>query len=334
MLCSSIVLRAMCKYIRSFRGISIYRFLSGVFAITVVFVLLSTSGDGLCFSTNGFAETLDSKSVATGHKAAKDSSGPTLLLGYGKEGFIKNPISSFMYFVPLISRTLVDREISADNDQQVGIIKCENKVTLGSFNVVCEFEMLGRGFHKTTYDAEGMISAHINDLEKGKSLTHILDYIKIEGQGFGRIEVHGSLTGSTPSVIGVTVEFNARGHKSPVTVSLYDIDPKEGQYKYENRSNQIVARVNSLVFKKTSETPRMGITMASITAQSESDGFYSAMKGAVANLFIRPPKVAKLGNETMLDFGRALLDQKSAFTFPKAKNIKEENRLAATGSAK
>jgi hypothetical protein len=36
----------------------------------------------------------------------------------------------------------------------------------------------------------------------------------------------------------------------------------------------------------------------------------------------------------MLDFGRALLEKKSTFTFPKAKNIKEENRIAAAGSAK
>jgi hypothetical protein len=200
--------------------------------------------------------------------------------------------------------------------------------------VVCEFEVLGSGFHKTTYDAEGMISAHIQDLQKGESLTRILDYIKIEGEGFGLVEVKGTLTGSAPTVVEVSVEFNARGHRSPVTVGLYDIQPKEGQYKYEYRSNRIVARVNSLVFKKTEKTPRMGLSLASIAGQSESDGFYSSMKGVIANLFIRPPRVAELGNKTTLGFGRALLEQKSAFTFPKAKNIKEENRLAATGSAK
>jgi hypothetical protein len=40
-------------------------------------------------------------------------------------------------------------------------------------------------------------------------------------------------------------------------------------------------------------------------------------------LFITPPKVTKLGNNTMLEFGDALLQKKAAFTFPKAKNIKE-----------
>jgi hypothetical protein len=328
-----IVLRAMCRNIIRFRAISINRFLSGVFAVTAVCVLLSTPGDGLCFSADGPAGSLGSKSVATGNKAARDGSGPTLLLGYGEKESPKNPISSFMYFVPLISRTLVDREISANNDQRVSIIKCEKKVATGSFHVVCEFEILGSGFHKTTYDAEGMISAHIHDVQKGESLTRILDYIKIEGEGFGLVEVKGTLTGSAPAVVEVSVEFNARGHRSPVTVGLYDIQPKEGQYKYENRSNRIVARVNSLVFKKTEKTPRMGLSLASIAGQSESDGFVSAMKGVIANLFIRPPRVAELGNKTMLEFGRALLEHKSTFTFPKAKNIKEEKRIAAAGSA-
>ena len=63
--------------------------------------------------------------------------------------------------------------------------------------------------------------------------------------------------------------------------------------------------------------------MASINwAKQESDNLFSAIKGAVANLFISPPKVAKLGNETMLDFGHALLEQKSAFTFPKSQKYK------------
>ncbi len=308
------------------------RFLSGIFASTVVCVLLSTSGVGLCSNTNGLVGSRGSKSVATGNEAAKDSNGPTILLGYRNEGFKINPISSFMYFVPLISPTLVDRETSANNEQQVGIIKYEKKVTSESFNVVCEFEILGKGFHKNTFDAVGMIAAHTDDLEKGKSLTNMLDYIKFEGEGFGRIEVNGTLTGSTSSVTEVYMEFNVRGHKSPVTVGLYDIKPKEGQYKYENRSNQIVARVNSLIFKKTEKIPRMGIKVASINDQSESDGFFSAIKGAIANLFIPPPKVAKLGNETMFDFGHALLGKKSAFTFPKAKNIKE-NRLVVTDHA-
>ena len=129
--------------------------------IGIACVLLSTPGEGLCFGTNGLAVSLGSKSVVTGNKAVNDGNGPTLLLDYGKEGVMKNPISTFMYFVPLISRTMVERETSADNDQQVGMITYEKKVTQGSFHVVCEFEISGKGFHKTTFDAEGMIAERI-----------------------------------------------------------------------------------------------------------------------------------------------------------------------------
>jgi len=67
----------------------------------------------------------------------------------------------------------------------------------------------------------------------------------------------------------------------------------------------------------------MGIKVASIAKDSESEGFLSGLKAIIANMFITPPKVTKLGNTTMLEFGDALLQKKPAFTFPKATNIKE-----------
>jgi len=51
----------------------------------------------------------------------------------------------------------------------------------------------------------------------------------------------------------------------------------------------------------------------------------------IANFFIKPLEVDRLGNDTMLDFGYALLKQKPEFTFPKAKNIKE-NKIIAIGN--
>jgi len=228
-----------------------------------------------------------------------------------------------MYFIPLISPTFVDRETSANNEQQVGIVSYERNITSKSFYVTCEFEILGKGFHKNTFDPVGMIAKHSGDLEEGESLKNTLDYIKFEGEGFGRIEVKGTMTGSTATVTEVSMQFNARGHKSPVTIGLYDIKPKDGQYKYENRTNQIVAQVNTLAFKKTEQIPSMGIKVASIAKKSEPAGFFSRIKGAIANLFITPPKVTKLGNTTMLEFGYALLQKNTTFTFPKAKNIKE-----------
>jgi len=67
----------------------------------------------------------------------------------------------------------------------------------------------------------------------------------------------------------------------------------------------------------------MGIKVASIRGKAESVGVLSSLKGKIANLLITPPKVDKLGNTTMLEFGYALLQKNPAFTFPKAKNIKE-----------
>jgi len=86
-------------------------FLSGIFAVTVCLCLgCQTFGGWVMFNPNGRLDSRGSKSVAIGNEAAKDSNGPTILLSYSKKGFKKNPISSFMYFVPLISMTLVERE--------------------------------------------------------------------------------------------------------------------------------------------------------------------------------------------------------------------------------
>jgi hypothetical protein len=86
--------------------------------------------------------------------------------------------------------------------------------------------------------------------------------------------------------------------------------------------------VNSLIFKKSEKDPRMGIKVASISKSPDSEGFWDNIRGAIANLFIRPPKIDKLGNDTMLDFGYALLKQTPEFTFPKAKNIKATRMVA------
>ena len=89
-----------------------------------------------------------------------------------------------------------------------------------------------------------------------------------------------------------------------------------------------IARVNTLTFKKAEQTPKMGIEVASIAKKGKSAGFLGWIKGTIANLFIKPPKVDKLGNTTMLEFGDALLQKNSMFTFPKAKNIKESKVVA------
>jgi hypothetical protein len=249
-------------------------------------------------------------------------------LNYSKETFKKNPILAFAYFIPLISPALVDREISVNNEQQEGIISYERTVASNSFYVACEFELSGEGFHKNTFDSAGIIARNTGDLKKGEPLTNMLDYIKFEGDGVGFIEVKGTITGSTQTVTEVDICFNARGQKSPVTIGLYSVKPKNGQYKYENRYNELIARVDTLTFRKSENNPRMGIAIASIHKKTAEEGFWSKIKGLIANFFIKPLEVDKLGNDTMLNFGYAILKEKPAFTFPKAKNIKE-NRIVA-----
>ena len=293
--------------------------------LTVMFVLSLFIICGRCYSNPpSEAPSRQEGSVSD----STDSNGPTLILNYSKETFKKNPILAFAYFIPLISPALVDREISVNNEQQEGIISYERTVTSKYFYLVCEFELSGKGFHKNTFDPEGMIARNIGDLEEGEPLTNMLDYIKFEGDGVGLIEVKGTIIGSTQTVTEVDISFNARGQKSFVTIGLYSVEPQNGQYKYENRYNELIARVATLTFRKSEKNPRMGIEIASIHKKTEEEGFWSKVKGLIANFFIKPLEVDKLGNDTMLNFGYAILKQKPAFTFPKAKNIKD-NRIVA-----
>jgi len=297
--------------------------LIALFAVTFICIFLVTPCVGISSDPNGRIGDHREAEVAGGTDAAKDGSGPTMIMSYNKEKFVKNPIASFAYFVPLIAPTRVDNISSVNNEQQVAIISHEIRVDSESFHVACEFEILGSGIHMNTFDPAGMIAARADELKKGKAVTNLLDYIKFDGDGFGMIEVKGQITGSTRIVTEVDIQFNARGHESPVTIGLYDINPNDGEYNYENRSNMVVARVDTLSFKKTTETsPRMGIKVASISAPGGSGGFFSGLKAVIANLFIKPPEVTKLGNTTMLEFGYALFQKKPAFTFPIAKNIK------------
>jgi hypothetical protein len=81
---------------------------------------------------------------------------------------------------------------------------------------------------------------------------------------------------------------------------------------------------------QSEDEPKMGIKLASIDVAAKPNGFFSGLKGALANLFINPPKVDKLGNDTMLEFGLALFNEKPSFTFPKAKNLRENKIVPIT----
>jgi hypothetical protein len=279
---------------------------------------------GFLFLFAGFAAASDVNN-AGGRPPAEinDTNGPTVTLSYTNQPAAKNLFASFMYFVPLVSKTLVDVETSADNRQMIGTVSYERKINPKSFYAVSEFEMTGSGFHKYIFDPQEVIAAHIGELKKGETLSHMIDYIKFDGAGFGRIEVKGTISDSVKTVTEVTLRFNARGQKSPVTIGLYNVKPVNGKYSYENRTGELVARVDTFVFKKSQGWPTLGIKLSSIDTASKPDGFFAGIKGAIANLFINPPKISKIGNDTMLCFGSSLLNEQPSFTFPRAENIRE-----------
>ncbi len=297
------------------------------FVIAAVCALLLIARAGGEPPTNA-GYTAINESGAGGHTSVDDNRGPTVKLSYLNEAHTKNPISAFMYFIPLISLTDVDRQTSANNDEVVSMISYERRIGAESFYVACEFELRGKGFHKNSFDPAGVIASRTEELKGNELLTTAMDYIKFEGEGFGRIEVEGTIHDSTETVTEVNLQFNARGGKSPVTIGLYDIEPKDGQYEYANRSNERVARVNTLSFSTGDMTPRMGVSLASITKAEAPDGYIARIKGTIANPFIKPPKIDKLGNETMLNFGYAILKQQPEFTFPIALNLKEDRKVA------
>jgi hypothetical protein len=300
-------------------------------AIATVMLLTAAAG-GLARTPGGTA--LNEPGTAAGATAGTcpgdGLNGPTIVLNYSEESLQKNPIRSFMYFIPLISPVSVARHICPQNHQQAGILSYEKKTTARSFTVTCEFEMAGDGYCKFVFDPDGMLTHRLTESKKanGQDLANVLDYINFEGEGCGVVRVKGTITDSVETVTEVALEFNGRGHRSPVTIGLYEVKCQDGKYCYADRTNEIVARVNSLVFKK-SEQPRMAITVASISHKADGNGLLAQIKAAVANLFLKPVRITLLGNETMLRFGGALAVRQPTFTFPKAANMKETTIVAA-----
>jgi hypothetical protein len=256
-----------------------------------VCIVLSTTVAGICSDTNSPSEV-------------NDANGPTVILSYNGQTPAKNPFASFMYFVPLISPTVVDVVTSAGNQQQVTTVSYEKKVESKSFYISCEFEMSGNGFHKYIFDPVQVIEHHKGQTKKDESMTNLIDYIIFVGPGLGRIDVRGTIAGTARTVTDVELWFNAKGKKSPV------------------------------ILKRSEGVPRMDIVVASVGDKDNPNGFLGGLKATLANWFIKPPKVAKLGNDTMLDFGMALLEEKPTFAFPRATNIRENKTAPADSKQK
>ncbi|MCK5564694.1 MAG: hypothetical protein KAJ07_05565 [Planctomycetes bacterium] len=256
-------------------------------------------------------------------QAANDH-GPTVVFDYTGNTDVLSPISDFMYFVPSISLVPVSSISSYDNSQMFSIVSYKKDIKSKSFKTVVEFRIRGSGYHINTYDPEAMISENLQYIKKGRPLKHMLEYIKFQGQGGCIVTTKGRINGSSELVEQIEVLFKTKKQKSPVTASLYTVKPVNGKYEYQNCYNRITARIKSLTFKRTNDQAAMQIKIDAVLNANGKEEMFSILAGSVANMITRPIRIDNDGNDTMLDFGFALHQNQSTFTFPKAKNLTDE----------
>jgi hypothetical protein len=193
----------------------------------------------------------------------------------------------------------------------------------GSFSATCGFDFTGTGAQQNVFDHRHIIQKHRQELQSGGWLQHQLGAINVSGAGSGSVEIEGTFTNGQRIVNLVRMRFNRHGHASPVTINLADITYRDGAVQLQN---EMVARVNSLTFRRATGTPKMEVSLASLKRKNAGNGLWSNLvgnlKGATANLFLPPLTVEPEGQQAMLDFGLALATEKPAFTFPHAARLK------------
>ena len=249
--------------------------------------------------------------------------GPTIELDYGI-GYSKNTIDDFMYFIPLVSPALVESRRSMGNRQTGRITSFKMKCLKSRFRAICEFEISGTGYLINKYDPASMIAEYSKD-KRSKILKQVIDYIKVQGQGTGSVEVLGKIVGGKKIVDEIKINFNKRS-KDLLCIGLYDVNLVGGKYDCSSRFNQIVVRVSTLGFKRTSGTAKMEVKVSSVAKANERQSFLTGLRGAFANMFMEAAlEIDKEGNQVMLDFGRALFNKQRYFTFPRARNMMNDN---------
>ncbi len=257
-------------------------------------------------------------------------SGPTLELDYGI-GCSENPIDHFMYFIQLISPVLVDPQLSINNTQNVRITSFNQDFQKNRFHVLCELEIIGTGYFLNKYDFESMIE-NCTKNKKVKILKNVIDFIKIQGHGKGWIEVTGKIINGENVIDEIEIKFDENSNDI-LSIGTYDIKYVGDKYDYANRFNQTVVYVDTLYFKRSNKTPRMEITVSYILKETESidekaagcRGFWIGIKRNLANMFIGAVELDETSYDIMIDFGRALMNQKRQFTFPKAGKLMSDN---------
>jgi len=249
--------------------------------------------------------------------------GPTLQFSYGGDKLRENPLSQFMYFVPLISPDPIAVSTNAGNTQRVRVLASSCQTNGAVFHAVCQFEITGQGSQRNVFDHADFVRQHDRELKAGKALLCQLDAINVAGAGSGSVEVEGTLTNGRPAISEVRLRFNRLGHASPVCVTLHDIVYRHGAIQLEN---ELVARVNVLTFRQLAGAPKMEISLASVKPEDAADTLWQncvgKIRGVVANFLIPPLSVPADGHRAMMDFGLALAMEDASFTFPLATRLK------------
>ena len=255
-------------------------------------------------------------------RLAAAPTGPTLHLDYGQGEPHDNPISKFMYFVPLISPEPVSVFTNVGNTQCARVLSFSCRTNGATFHAICKFNFTGTGSQRNVFDNHAKIKEHHKQLLAGDTIKHVLSAINITGTGGGDVEVDGTLTNGRPAVNLVRMHFNRNGQTSPVTIDLQDFYYRNGAVQVENR---VVARVNMLTFQRKPGTPKMEVSLASIkrkdAGNSAWQNFWGNLKGMTANLFLPPLKIEPEGQQAMLQFGLALATKAPKFTFPLATRL-------------
>lgn len=247
--------------------------------------------------------------------------GPTLRLEYSARK-LSNPVDAFMYFVPLNSLTAVRVQTDPNTNFTAGIVNRHHKdIRYDRFMLSCDFEITGSGLYEVVYDPDEMI----NLVKRGKRtparLTGLLDWIRFDGPCQGRIEASGRMQGKEAVIEEVSISFNRDGQRSPVTIALYDVPRVDNAYDYANRQNDTIARVNTLTFRQSDDNPRMSVEIASVYRMHQEEGLFSSITAMFANLLLSAQPVSMVGNNTMMEFGRALFYKETEFTFPVAETL-------------
>lgn len=258
------------------------------------------------------------------------SVGPVLYLDYARREQYDNKVEAFMYFVPLISPTGVQIEIDPKTKFSAGVINRAFQVTgKNTFKLICDFDVYGTGWYRVVYTSKEMIDFVRQRHPNEKHLTKLLDWIQVDGPCQGQIIVLGRKQQQDVIIEQMTISFVRGETKSPVKTCIYDLPCVNDHYDYAYRSNVLIARVNALTFRRTETSPRMSVQIGSVVSENASEGWFSAFSAILANFLLPAQPVSVIGNQTMLQFGKALYFGEPEFVFPEAQTIRGYQWLEA-----